>query len=220
MAKKTTGKKSKSWKTGQKAPTPAVVKKVESVVAANKKQVNKAKAQKKAAPKQQKKKRVDWSKAKTKYITDPTQTYLMIAKEYGVTENTVYAHAKKESWIALREKHVLDTETNALTKLGGDRTDQLVKLQVKHYTLLDKLSDKISDALDRLARDEWEPKNIEALAKASKIVVEAERLTLGLPSTVTGLSDPRGDKLTVTIESLHQKAREVIEGEVVNEPAA
>lgn len=201
-------------KTEQKAPKPAVVAEVAKMVKANKGK-SKANTTPSAVPVRAVQKpgsSIDWSAIKTAYITDPKATVRSMAARFKVSSSAVSDHCKKEGWTKARQEWVKKHDSNVLDAAGEDREEVIATLTKKHEGLLGKLSDRLSKAVDNLASDEWEAKNLEALAKASKLVIEGERLTVGLPSDVKGLSDPRGDKLNVTIESLHEKAKEVLNG--------
>jgi hypothetical protein len=209
-AVKAKGKKKKQ----QKAPTPAVVAEVEKVVQANKGK-SKANTTPSAVPVRAVQKpgsAIDWSAIRTAYITDPKATIRSLAAKFKVSNSAVSDHCKKEEWAKKRQEWVKKHDSNVLDAAGEDREEVINTLTKKHADLLGKLSDRLGKAVDSLSSDEWEPKNLEALAKATKLVIEGERLTVGLPSDVKGLSDPRGDKLNVTIESLHEKAKEVLNG--------
>lgn len=197
----------------EKAPTPAVVDVVKKVVADNKRPKAKAVVPK-AVVKDTKKKgnHIDWSIIRTAYITDPKASQRSLAEQFKVSHSAIGKRALKEQWAKERQAYIKKTDSNIIAAAGEDREDLILTLTKKHETLLNKLSEKISQATDELAMDEWAAKNIEALAKASKLVIEGERLTIGLPSDVKGISDPRGDKLTVSIESLHEKAKELLNG--------
>jgi len=198
----------------QKAPTPAVVAEVAKVVKANKRpKATKTTPTKATIPVKAVQKsgaRIDWSAIKTAYVTDPKETHRSLETRFKVSRSAIAKHCKDEKWADERQEWLKKAESNVLEEAGEDREQVISTLTKKHADLLGKLSDKISSAVDGLASDEWEPKNIEALAKATKLVIEGERLTVGLPSDVKGLSDPRGDKLNVTIESLHEKAKAVL----------
>lgn len=199
-------------KNKQKAPTPKVVAEVASVVKANKGK-SKANTTPSAVPVRAVQKSgssIDWSAIKTAYITNPKATVRSLAAQFKVSNSAVSAHCKKEEWAKGRQEWVKKHDSNVLETAGEEREAVIKTLTEKHSNLLGKLSDRLSKAVDSLSSDEWEAKNLEALAKASKLVIEGERLTIGLPSDVKGLSDPRGDKLNVTIESLHEKAKAVL----------
>lgn len=201
-------------KNKQKAPTPAVVAEVQKVVKANKGK-SKANTTPSAVPVRAVQKpgsHIDWSAIKTAYITDPKATIRSLAARFKVSSSAVSAHCKKEEWTKERQEWVKKHDSNVLDAAGEDREEVISAMTKKHETLLNTLSEKITKATESLSMDEWAAKNLESLAKASKLVIEGERLTVGLPSDVKGLSDPRGDKLNVTIESLHEKAKEVLHG--------
>jgi len=197
----------------EKTPSPAVVDVVAKVVAANKKPKAKAPAPK-VVVKDNKKKgnRIDWSIIKTAYVTDPKSSQRSLAEQFKVSHSAIGKRALKEKWADDRREYIKKTESNAIESAGEDREDVIKSLTDKHATLLNTLSEKITAAVDGLSMDEWAAKNLEALAKASKLVIEGERLTVGLPSDVKGLSDPRGDRLGVAIETLHAKAKEALNG--------
>lgn len=188
-----------------------------------KKQVQKAKVKAKAktTPKAAKLKvkntkkpgaNIDWSAIKTAYITDPKATQRSLEAQFKVSRSAIGKHMQKEEWAKQRQEYIQKAEHNVLKVASEDREQLISSVIEKHTNLLGRLSDRIAGAIDGIAHDEWEAKNIEALAKASKLVIEGERLTVGLPSDVKGLSDPRGDKLNMTIESLHEKAKAVLDG--------
>jgi len=198
----------------KKAPTPAVVAEVAKVIKENKGELKantipKAKVAVKATKNS---KQIDWSVVKVAYVTDPKATTRGIAKQFGLARSTIQKRSARDKWADERREYVKKTESNSMETASEDREAQIIELTKKHGTLLDSLSLKITLATDKLHMDEWAAKNLESLAKASKLVIEGERLTIGLPSDVKGLSDPRGDRLTVTIESLHEKAKQVLNG--------
>jgi hypothetical protein len=203
-------------KNKQKAPTPKVVAEVAEMVKSNKRPKDaKATPSKATIPVKAVQKsgaKIDWSAIKTAYVTDPKETHRSLETRFKVSRSAIAKHCKEEKWADARQEWLKKAESNVLEAAGEDREQVIATLTKKHEGLLGKLSDRLSKAVDSLASDEWEAKNLEALAKASKLVIEGERLTVGLPSDVKGLSDPRGDKLNVTIESLHEKAKEVLNG--------
>ena len=197
----------------QKAPTPAVVAEVAKVVKANKRpKTAQPKATIPVKAVQKSGARIDWSAIKTAYVTDPKETHRSLEARFKVSRSAIANHCKKEDWSKDRQEWLKKHESNVLAAAGEDREEAISALTKKHETLLNSLSEKITEATQHLSMDEWAAKNLESLAKASKLVIEGERLTVGLPSDVKGLSDPRGDKLNVTIESLHEKAKEVLNG--------
>lgn len=200
----------------QVAPTPAVVDVVKKVVKDNKRsKAQKDKANNATMPVRTVQKSgssIDWSVIKTAYITDPKATHRSLETQFKVSRSAIAKHCKNEKWAEERQEYIKKTESNVIAAAGEDREDLITKLTDKHSTLLNTLSEKITKAVESLSMDEWAAKNLEALAKASKLVIEGERLTVGLPSDVKGLSDPRGDRLGVAIETLHEKAKEVLDG--------
>ena len=201
-------------KNKQKAPTPKVVAEVAAMVKSNKRpKAAKSGAGKATIPVKAVQKsgaKIDWSAIKIAYVTDPKETHRSLETRFKVSRSAIAKHCKDEKWADERQEWLKKAESNVLEEAGEDREAIISTLTKKHADLLGKLSDRVSGAVDRLSKDEWEAKNIEALAKATKLVIEGERLTVGLPSDVKGLSDPRGDKLNVTIESLHEKAKAVL----------
>lgn len=160
--------------------------------------------------------RIDWSIIKTAYVTDPKATTRGLAKKFGVSDSAVAKHCKNEGWAKERQEYIKKTEDNSIEAAGEDREQLIRKLNKKHSGMFDLIADKLKTATEKLSNDVWISKNLESLAKAAKHVMEAERLINGLPSDVKGLSDPRGDKLTVTIESLHEKAKQVLNDKNTN----
>lgn len=199
----------------QVAPSPAVADVVRKVVEDNKKPKSKKQAKAPAVPVRTVQKpgsSIDWSIIKTAYVTDPKATHRSLEEQFKVSRSAIAKHAKNEKWAEERQEYVKKTESNVIAAAGEDREEVITALTKKHETLLNTLSEKITKAAENLSMDEWAAKNLEALAKASKLVIEGERLTVGLPSDVKGISDPRGDRLGVAIETLHEKAKEVLHG--------
>lgn len=200
----------------EKTPSPAVADVVKKVVESNKRsKAAKTKANTATMPVRAVQKagsNIDWSVIKTAYVTDPKATHRSLETQFKVSRSAIAKHCKNEKWAEERQEYIKKTESNVMAAAGEDREDLITKLTDKHATLLNTLSEKITQAANDLTMDEWAAKNLEALAKASKLVIEGERLTVGLPSDVKGLSDPRGDRLGVAIETLHAKAKEVIDG--------
>ena len=209
MPKQNNNKKSKS----QKAPKPAVVAEVKKVVKGNKRPkqspVNSTASVKSNKKKQSK---IDWSIVRNSYITDPKATIRSLAEKFGISRSSVQKQCKKENWTGARQEYVKQSDSNVIANASEDREQLISDLNKKHTDMFDGIAQKVKSATEKLSLDEWAAKNLESLAKAAKHVMEAERLVIGLPSDVKGLSDPRGDKLTVTIESLHDKAKEVLNG--------
>lgn len=74
--------------------------------------------------------RVDWTKARTEYIKDPTISLGAIGKKYGIEEQTVRVKSAEEGWVALRtefQEEVNIKTTENLHKAAGEKADSLAK---------------------------------------------------------------------------------------------
>lgn len=142
--------------------------------------------------------KINWTKARKDYISDPTLSYMDIAKKYGVAKKTVEQHATKGRWVATRQSLADKSSAIVEQKIVDDlsvintrHTETYRNLQVLLLTNLNILIDDIKNKQEfaklngsRLtARDTYSPTQLNFLGSALRSAIEGERIALGLPTT-------------------------------------
>lgn len=72
--------------------------------------------------------KIDWLKAKTEYVSDPTLSLKDIAKKYGVSETVTEERASKEKWVELRRT----TLEKAGERLGEKLPETIAEINARH----------------------------------------------------------------------------------------
>jgi hypothetical protein len=72
--------------------------------------------------------KINWVKARNEYVSDPTVSYMDIAKRYGVAKKTVESHAKRDGWVNARQK----VGDEAESRLEERIVDDLAKIDDRH----------------------------------------------------------------------------------------
>lgn len=140
---------------------------------------------------------VDWSKIKQEYISDTTTSYATLAKKYGVTKRQVEEKGRKEGWVNQRQAFGEEVEE----RIKEDLIEQREQANKRHGEQYRTLQQAVVHTLTTLTGKKdrkgnpkpINPKYLADLARALKVSTEGERLSLGLPNSVTGLSDPDGN---------------------------
>lgn len=178
-------------------------------------------------------KNIDWYEARKDYLADSTLSYTDIAKRYGCSKKAVEDRATKESWVTLRQ----DLGEKAFTKFTESLLDEKSKANkrhLQHYQNLQAIANlSIQDMADRsFERDRKgnlvlfrgkpvpvpvNPFELEKLAKSIKIAIDGERVVLGIPTSVSALSNADGDDFFSGLADLIKGADEVLKdnGETV-----
>lgn len=186
----------------QKKPSIDEAKKLLSK--ATKKPVKKAV---KKAPKVQPTK-IDWTLAQQWYLMDATRTLSDVAKEFGVSRNSVTVNSTRMGWTELRNK-LSETATNLMMK-------RLAKVKVaandRHVSNYRTLQNKIMLAVDNLSA-ESDTSDMLSLAKALKTASDGERVALGLPTLVNAISDTEGRDFATAFADAWINAGKVLNGE-------
>lgn len=154
--------------------------------------------------------RVDWNAVKLAYVTDATQTFTSIAKKYKVSSKSVEIQAKKGKWTAERAAF----NVRSVKAIEGDLIDERTEANKRH-TKIYKNMQALASAELSIAYRQIEnyvtnnnnptldkdavisPFNMKNLFEALNMAIEGERVTLGLPNTVTRteLTGKDGDTL-------------------------
>lgn len=183
----------------------------------------KAAAKSKGGPKN-----VDWGKARIDYLADGSLSFADIAKKYGVSKTAVEAQSRKESWAQLRqdlgEKAYNEFQAKMLSTKDRAQSEHLMSFQnmralinraamemSQHNYYRDKKGNLIlakdKDGNDQPIPIPLDPFQLEKLAKAQQIAINGERVALGLPTSVSGLSDPDGGNVWKGFSDLVTQAR-------------
>lgn len=97
---------------------------------------------------------MDWQKIKTEYIITDT-SYRKLARKYGVDQATVARRARKEEWVAEKQRHDSDTQAKIVEAIGKQQVSRAARLQ----TVADKLLGKVENLLE-----ETEPADLDTQA--------------------------------------------------------
>lgn len=177
--------------------------------------VNKAPAKKpksSSTPKKStaRKTKVDWLEVKKEYLSDSTTSYRSLAKKYGVSFTTLEKRANREGWSELRQELVEKAEEAFKEKLLKTKSEannrhlthyqniqaiankSINEMANKNY-LLDKAGNLYLDRRGNPVQRPINPFELEKLAKAMKEAINGERVVLGLPTSVSAITDTEGN---------------------------
>lgn len=171
-------------------------------------------------------KRIDWYEARKDYLADSSLSLDDIAKKYGVAKSTVGLRAKSEDWTNLRQ----DLHEKAFTKFTEKLLDQKSSASNRHLTHWQNLQSLANNSIVDMAERSYErnkaghlilldgkpipkplnPFELEKLAKTMKLAIDGERVVLGLPTSVSALSDPEGNSVWGGFADLIKEADRVL----------
>ena len=171
-------------------------------------------------------KRVDWLKARMDYIADSNLSYDDLAKEYGVTKTAIQKRGTAEGWSELRQVYA-EKAFNDFTKKLLDTKSEAQSRHLQHWQNLQALANKsiidiaernyFTDKRGNLVLVEGKPIprpintfELEKLAKALKIAIDGERVVLGIPTSVSALSDPEGNNVWSGFSDMIKAAEKVL----------
>lgn len=176
-------------------------------------------------------KNIDWYEARKLYLSDSTESYSTIAKKFKVSKKAVEDRAKKESWANLRQDlgekafndfttKLLDTKTEAQNRhlqhfqnLQGLANRSIMEMAETNF-FRDKKGNLITIA-DKNGKERPIPRPInpfelEKLAKALKDAINGERVVLGLPTSVSALTDTDGGNVWGGFSDMIKAAEKVL----------
>lgn len=171
-------------------------------------------------------KNVDWYSARKDYLWDSTLSLDDIAKKYGVSKTAVGNRAKAEDWTNLRQ----DLYERAFTKFTEKLLDEKSSANNRHLTHWQNLQALANNSIVDLAERNYErnkaghlilvdgkpipkPLNtfvLEKLAKTLKIAIDGERVVLGLPTSVSAITDPTGGSVWSGFSDMVKAAEKVL----------
>ena len=88
---------------------------------------------------------IDWVPIRAEYIAGQ-MGYRKLAEKYGVSENAVYDHARKEGWSEDRKKY--------REKRGADLVARYARMDARKLESVFKASEKMADRLAEMMEDE------------------------------------------------------------------
>jgi len=170
--------------------------------------------------------KVDWFVVRKEYLTDATTSYRELAKKYGVSSTTLEKRAKSEGWAELRQELGEKAYSDFTQKLLDTKSEAQSR-HLQHWQNLQALANKsIIDIAERsyftdkrgnliILDGKPIPKPIntfelEKLAKALKIAIDGERVVLGIPTSVSALSDPEGNSVWSGFSDMVKAAEKVL----------
>lgn len=176
-------------------------------------------------------KNIDWFEARKVYLSDNTQSYSTIAKKYGVTKKAVENIAGREGWATLRQ----DLGEKAFNDFTEKLLDQKSQANNRHLTHWQNLQALANRSIQEMAEHSYytdkagklillddgsgnkrpvpkplNPFELEKLAKALKVAIDGERVVLGLPTSVSALTDPEGNSVWSGFSDMVKAAEKVI----------
>lgn len=176
-------------------------------------------------------KKVDWYEARKVYLSDNTISYSDIAKKFGVSKKAVTDIASKESWPSLRQdlsekafneftQKLLDTKSEAQARhlqhfqnLQGLANRSIMEMAETNF-FRDKRGNLVTikdkDGKERPIPRPINPFELEKLAKALKDAINGERVVLGLPTSVSALTDPEGGNVWSGFSDMIKAAERVL----------
>lgn len=88
---------------------------------------------------------IDWVPIRAEYIAGQ-MGYRKLAEKYGVSENALYAHAKKENWSADRKKY--------REKRGADLVARYARMDARRMEAIFRASEKMAERIAAMMEDE------------------------------------------------------------------
>jgi len=170
--------------------------------------------------------KVDWLEVRKEYLTDATTSYAMLAKKYGVATRTLELRAKAEGWVELRQD-LGERAFNDFTQKLLDVKSGAQNRHLQHYqniqALVNKSIQEMADGryftvkgqlvLDKKGKPipiPLDPFKLEKLAKAAKDAINGERVVLGLPTSVSALTDAEGGNVWGGFSDMVKEAERVL----------
>lgn len=171
-------------------------------------------------------KNIDWYSARKDYLENNTLSYEDIAKKYGVSKTAVGNRAKAEDWTALRQ----DLYEKAFSKFTEKLLDEKSSANNRHLTHWQNLQALANNSIVDMAERSYErnkaghiiiidgkpiprpinPFELEKLAKALKVAIDGERVVLGLPTSVSAITDPQGGSVWSGFSDMVKAAEKVL----------
>ena len=151
--------------------------------------------------------KVDWQEVQKEYIIDSTASYAQLAEKYGVARKTLQERATREQWPKLRQ----DLAEKAYEQFTEKLVDEKSKAQSRHLTQYKNLQVLAGKALSSMNEGSIVVGDLEKIARTLKLAIDGERVVLGMPTTVSALSDTQGGDIWEGLAELIAGADKVLE---------
>ena len=171
-------------------------------------------------------KNIDWYEARKLYLSDNTLSYDDIAKKFGTSKTAVGNRAKAEDWTNLRQ----DLHEKAFSAFTEKLLDEKSSANNRHLTHWQNLQALANNSIVDMAERSYErdrkgkiiiidgkpiprpinPFELEKLAKALKVAIDGERVVLGLPTSVSALTDSQGGSVWSGFSDMVKAAEKVL----------
>lgn len=171
-------------------------------------------------------KNIDWYELRKEYLADSSITYELLAKKYKVSKTTIGNKALSENWTELRQ----DLNEKAFTKFTEKLLDTKSSANSRHLNHWQNLQALANNSIVDMAERSFErnkaghlilidgkpiPKplntfELEKLAKTLKIAIDGERVVLGLPTSVSALTDSEGGSVWGGFSDMVKAAEKVL----------
>ena len=171
-------------------------------------------------------KNIDWYEARKLYLSDNTLSYEDIAKKFGTSKTAVGNRAKAEDWTNLRQ----DLHEKAFSAFTEKLLDEKSSANNRHLTHWQNLQALANNSIVDMAERSYErdrkgkiiiidgkpiprpinPFELEKLAKALKVAIDGERVVLGLPTSVSALTDSQGGSVWSGFSDMVKAAEKVL----------
>ncbi len=171
-------------------------------------------------------KNIDWYEARKLYLSNNTITFEDIAKAVGSSKTAVGNRAKAEDWTGLRQ----DLYEKAFSNFTEKLLDEKSSANNRHLSHWQNVQALANNAIVDMAERSYErdrkghiilidgkpiprplnPFELEKLAKALKVAIDGERVVLGLPTSVSAITDPQGGSVWSGFSDMVKAAEKVL----------
>lgn len=169
--------------------------------------------------------KIDWNKARKEYVSDPTLSLATLAKKYGVSLVVMKKYSANQGWPAQRQELAEKAMVKWEDKLIEEKANAPIR-HLQHFRNLQALASKAIMEMDKrnILTDRQgnaitfdgqpvmaaiDPFSLAKLASAMKTAIDGERVTLGLPTSVNGLTDGKGGDVWTGLAELAKEAQAV-----------
>ena len=176
-------------------------------------------------------KNIDWYAVRKDYLQDNTLSYSDLSKKYGVSKSMIGKVATEQEWTTLRQ----DLNERAFSEFTEKLLDVKSSANNRHLTHWQNLQALANNSIVDMAERNFErdksgrlillkdkdgvpqpiprpinPFELEKLAKAIKVAIDGERVVLGLPTSVSAISDPEGNSVWGGFSDMIKAAEKVL----------
>ena len=151
--------------------------------------------------------KVDWLEVRKEYVTHLTISYATLAEKWGVARKTLQARATREEWPELRQ----ELADKAYLQFSEKMLDEKSQAQTRHLKQYRNLQALANRAIQEMSAGTLVLADLERLARTLKLAIDGERIVLGIPTTISAISDPQGENMWSGLADLIKGADKVLE---------